>query len=343
MKFVRNAWYIAALSEELEGDALLARILLDEPVMVYRTKNGEIAAMSDRCPHRFAPLHKGQRVNDTVTCPYHGLMFDNQGTCIRSPHGDGTIPPLAHVRSYPARERYRMIWVWMGDAEVADDALIPDFGFIDEGPEDGLFVGRLHTKGNYLLMVDNILDLSHSDFLHPLLGTGEAVASQRPAIKETNRGFRISWEWSASKPMQFFQIGMPDVDLADGWIDIDWEPASAMKLHAGSTPSGAHRADGVSINAMHFMTPESEFKTHYFYAVRRDYMNADAEQNTLFATATRQAFATEDSPMIEAVQEYMGTSDLWSLKPAVLSSDIGGVRARRWIDKVIKAENEGVA
>ena len=70
--FLRNYWYVAAMPQELENGALLGRWILDEPVLIYRTADGEITAMRDICPHRSARLSAGERDGDTVRCLYHG-------------------------------------------------------------------------------------------------------------------------------------------------------------------------------------------------------------------------------------------------------------------------------
>src|SRR5262245_50628355 len=127
MEFLRNAWYVAAWSDELTRDRLLARTLLEEPVVLFRTATGQPAALFDRCPHRFAPLSRGRLKGDVIECGYHGLCFDRNGTCAHNPHNPGHVPPRAHVRSYALVERQGIVWIWMGEPERADPALVPDF------------------------------------------------------------------------------------------------------------------------------------------------------------------------------------------------------------------------
>src|SRR5579871_1818892 len=97
--FVRNSWYIAAEAGEV-GRQPVGRILLNEPVVMYRTADGTPVALEDRCPHRRAPLHRGQVMEDALQCGYHGFAFAQDGACVRAPGEDH--PPLgARVRSYP--------------------------------------------------------------------------------------------------------------------------------------------------------------------------------------------------------------------------------------------------
>src|SRR6516162_7413696 len=102
--FLRNYWYAAAWSSEITHD-LLGRILLNEPVVFFRTRSGPIAAIQDRCPHRGFPLSRGRLVDDSLECGYHGMTFDCAGRCVRIP-GQAKIPAAAHLRTYPVVERH---------------------------------------------------------------------------------------------------------------------------------------------------------------------------------------------------------------------------------------------
>jgi vanillate O-demethylase monooxygenase subunit len=46
--FVRNAWYVAAWDHEVTR-TLKRRVLLDEPVVLFRTDAGKPVALEDRC------------------------------------------------------------------------------------------------------------------------------------------------------------------------------------------------------------------------------------------------------------------------------------------------------
>ena len=94
-----NQWYAAAYSDEITTKPL-ARTLLDRHVALFRLENGEPAALIDRCPHRKAPLSKGAVVGTTIECPFHGLRFAANGTCVLIPCQD-KIPPIANVRAFP--------------------------------------------------------------------------------------------------------------------------------------------------------------------------------------------------------------------------------------------------
>ena len=54
--FVLDAWYFVALSRDVARASLKRHELLGEPVLIGRTRAGQVYAMRDICPHRAAPL-----------------------------------------------------------------------------------------------------------------------------------------------------------------------------------------------------------------------------------------------------------------------------------------------
>jgi len=162
--FLKNAWYVAAWGSEVNHD-LQQVLVLGEKICVYRTSKGELVALEDACPHRKLPLSMGRIKNDDVECGYHGLTFNGQGQCQWAP-GDGNIPSKAKVHAYPVHEKYDLVWLWMGDPELAnpDDIIdIPNF----DNPEWGVNRGAaMELNCNYLLMCDNLLDPTHVAWVH---------------------------------------------------------------------------------------------------------------------------------------------------------------------------------
>ena len=52
--FLKNCWYVAAWDHELIDGKLLARTLLEEAVLLYKSESGKVVALQDRCCHRGA-------------------------------------------------------------------------------------------------------------------------------------------------------------------------------------------------------------------------------------------------------------------------------------------------
>jgi phenylpropionate dioxygenase-like ring-hydroxylating dioxygenase large terminal subunit len=176
--WMRDCWQAIAYAAEIES-VPLARTVINEPVVLFRTQSGEAVALADRCPHRLAPLSLGRVIGDQLQCRYHGLCFDRDGMCVRVP-GQDSVPTRARVRNYPLVERHRYAWIWMGDAERADPESIPALGWMDD-PAWAIVTGYHHFGANYQLVNDNLLDLSHESFVHEETIGNESVA-ESPAF-----------------------------------------------------------------------------------------------------------------------------------------------------------------
>src|SRR5689334_16479140 len=84
-ELLRGFWYMALPGKHLRPGKVLVRKMLGEPVLIGRTNDGKVFAISDLCPHRGMPLHHGWFDGDTVACCYHAWRFDRTGTCVEIP------------------------------------------------------------------------------------------------------------------------------------------------------------------------------------------------------------------------------------------------------------------
>lgn len=220
--FIHEAWYVAAWDHEIAADALFARTLLGKPLVFFRTSDGGVVALDDRCCHRAAPLSIGRKEGDAVRCLYHGLKFDAAGRCIEMP-GQDRIPPMACVRRYPVVERDRFVWVWMGDADRADPATIPSF-FWHDSPDWRMKPGYIHYQAHYQLVVDNLLDFAHLSYVHPTtLGTAR-VAQVRATVEPIDGGLRISrWALDDEMPPNHRRVARFEGPV-DRWQIYEWHP-----------------------------------------------------------------------------------------------------------------------
>lgn len=123
--FLRNCWYVAGWASEV-GERPLVRTICNEPLLFFRDAEGAVRALSDRCPHRKAPLSTGSIESGEITCGYHGIRFNAEGRCLHVPGGLSFGSNFA-VRAYPVEQMHGFIFIWMGDPAKADTALIPDF------------------------------------------------------------------------------------------------------------------------------------------------------------------------------------------------------------------------
>ncbi len=341
MSYLRNTWYVAGFADELPAGALLARTLLDEALVFFRRPDGRVAALADRCPHRFAPLSMGTLCDGgaSVQCAYHGLRFDGSGACVHNPHGNGLIPKAAVVRAWPVAERHGLLWLWAGTG-TADEALIPDLSDVASAPVHATIRGYLPTACDYRLLADNIMDLTHVDYLHPTsLGNG-SVSKARAVVSEPGaRSVHVAWRVSGEVAPASFDPHLPTPGQpADQWTEATWTAPCLMRLDVGATPAGAPREQGVRVAALHIATPETAGRCHYWYWSARSFAISE-QANAHITPAIEHVFMHEDKPMLEAQQRRLGANEFWSLKPVLLAGDAGAVRARRKLDALIAAES----
>jgi vanillate monooxygenase len=343
--FPRNFWYVAAWDWEVRRQELMPRTICNEPIVFWRREDGTPAALEDRCCHRHMPLSHGKLRGSDVECLYHGLVYDGSGACIRIP-SQKAIPPSARVRSYPVVERYHWVWIWMGDPALADPNLIEDFHWMDD-PDWRARGERLELKGNYLLIVENLLDLTHLQFVHPTtLGT-QAIAGNPIKTERDSKSVRVTrWMLDHTAP-PFFQKagGIGPEERVDRWQVIDYTPPAFVRLDVGCARTGTgapegNRSQGISMRNLNAITPETETTTHYFWAQAHNFAINDPTVSELIFRQVHTAFM-EDLAVIEAQQNTMRTFGN-ALPAAVdLNQDSGGIQARRIVDTILAAERDG--
>jgi vanillate O-demethylase monooxygenase subunit len=339
MKWLRNCWYQAGWADELSAQTPLTRVILDQPLLLFRDAEGAPRILLDRCPHRFAPLSAGRLEHGVITCGYHGLAFDGSGACVRNPHGP--VTRNMRVLDFPALERHGAIWVWMGAPGKADPALLPDLSFFDESPQATSIRGWMPTAANYQLLADNILDLSHTDFLHPDT-LGGMMTGAKATTRETPESVVITWFAADCIPSAAYRALLPPGVRADKWIEVKWSPPAMLVLRTATTPAGVPSQDGDITATIHSLTPETATTTHYFFNNVRRFLVDDAAFHEALRANIHRAFADEDKPMLEQQQARMGGPDLWALKPLLLPIDGAAVRVRRQLDARIQAEDPAV-
>ncbi|MGB3068206.1 MAG: aromatic ring-hydroxylating dioxygenase subunit alpha [Ottowia sp.] len=341
--FIRNCWYVAAWDIEVPEEGMLARTLLNEPVLLYRDSQGKAVALEDRCCHRSAPLHLGRKEGDCIRCMYHGLKFDPTGACVEIP-GQDRIPPKTCVRSYPVVERNRLVWIWMGDPAKAQPDSIVDYHWHDS-PHWRMKPGYIHYKANYKLIVDNLLDFTHLAWVHPTtLGT-ESAADLKPVIDRNTDGDGLltitRWYLNDEMPNLHRRVARFEGKV-DRWQIYQWSPPALLRMDAGSAPAGTGAPEGrrapeaLQFRHTSIQTPETENTSHYWFCQARNF-ELDNEQITeSIYQAVVEAFE-EDRTMIEAQQKVM---DLVPGRPTIPIAADSGLNQARWlIDRMLKAES----
>jgi phenylpropionate dioxygenase-like ring-hydroxylating dioxygenase large terminal subunit len=339
-KFARNHWYAAAWSGEI-GDKPLGRRLLGEPVVLFRQADKSVAALFDRCPHRLVPLSMGVCVEGRIRCAYHGMEYDGTGRCVHIP-AQTLIPPKAQCRNFPVIERYGLIWVWMGDPALASPASMPKVEKCGEPGWDVIDGGYQYHPSNVLNIIENLMDPSHTTFLHPNT-IGNPLATDKPVTTEKTDQYIVAYRW-----LENTQPSPNDrrrVDFGDGKVDrgqfFYFYLPSMSRVEIIVLPTGTERTEenmcrGLRTYSYKFLTPESESATHFFWLHVRNYLVGDEEAAVKLRAALEQTFK-EDLEIEVAMQRSQDETGIRQL--IALDLDRAPVMAVRMLQRMIEAEN----
>ncbi len=350
--FIRNTWYIAAHSASVTQQPL-ARRILGEAIVLFRTAAGNAVALDDCCPHRLLPLSRGVVDAEAIVCGYHGSAYNASGACIRVP-GQEVIPSTARVKSYPVADRYGVVWIWMGDPASADEDSIPQMFQILDDPEYQFTDGEiLAFKAHYQLLTDNLMDASHAEFVHPTtLGSGGLQVTRREAQTQSEDsfefdvgadeiGYKIRLHSTASgrcfhKGMAI-KLGVESYDeLLDWRMDVLWKPPAYFRFHPIIMPVGAAPEDGVAYMTLTGLTPESDTSTHYFWKVvqQRRFGEQLCEywHNTMFEAHS------EDIEVLELQQAKIGNRELHDCNITSFQGDQLGLQLRKIVQQIVQRE-----
>lgn len=331
-EFARNQWYVAAYGREVGRD-LLGRTILNEPIAFYRTEDGEVVALADRCVHRRYPLSASRLDGDKVVCGYHGFTYDTTGTCVYVP-GQKRIPRTARVSAYPVVEQDSFVWVWIGDAALADPATIPRAKHLVD-PAMKSLGGMEPIDADYGLLVDNLMDLSHETYLHGgYIGTPEVA--ETPISTEVDEGagiVRVSRHMDDAECPPFYASSTGIKGRITRWQDIEYHAPCLYLLHSRIAPVGVlPNADGTDPDAFHVVityaiTPSTDKTVYDFWCVSRDFAQDDEEVTTFLHDFNR-TVVLQDVDALNLLQKTLDT-ERDGYQELSINIDTGGLAARR--------------
>jgi phenylpropionate dioxygenase-like ring-hydroxylating dioxygenase large terminal subunit len=341
MSYVRDAWYVVAWSKDLARERPFAISVMNEPIVVWRSQSGALAAFEDRCIHRLAPLSLGRCEGERLRCMYHGFLYDRAGHVIDIP-GENRIPSKMRLRTYPVTERHGWVWIWMGASDAADEGLIPPVIGTDD-PEYVLGTGQLDYAAGARLVNENLLDLSHVRFLHAGSIPMSAMWPQEaPEFTRNERSVRTEW-WlrntlcggSGESPgtrCDFYSCS----DFYVPGILIVKDKLFAVGAANSPGPTDADLARPFTV-VNHAVTPLSDRRTRYFYSTgpHRDYGDGMERKRDILLEIAERAFA-EDRAMIEGQQGIIDSLPRRRFNPT--SNDRGVLLFNEIVEKLTDAQ-----
>lgn len=326
---IQDCWYVAGWSSEFTR-TLLERTILGRSLVFYRTEDARPVALHNRCAHRSYPLSKGHLEGDNLRCGYHGLVFNSCGNCVEIPSQEAPPRGVA-VRAYAVAERPPFVWVWMGDPQTADESLISATHWLNS--EEWTYAhATIQLQSNYVGLHENLLDLTHFTYLHPTtLGTPEyartpfevTVADERVVIT------RFVPECDAP-PIYAGPTGMVGKKMSrlttSEFVTPAFHSAAAVLTNLQPDPGAARTAFTVRIS--HFLTPEDQDATHYFFTFARDFALDDQAVTDFMAKSALHAFH-EDVDALQSITAVEKRDRGSPFKEINIKSDQGGVATRR--------------
>jgi phenylpropionate dioxygenase-like ring-hydroxylating dioxygenase large terminal subunit len=333
-------WCDAFRTDEVQ-ETPSAHTILGDNVVLFRQDDGRPVALEDACPHKKLPLSMGRREGDHIECGYHGMVVDGSGQCVHIP-SQTTIPKKASVRAYPLAEKFGFVWIWMGDASLADEALILDIDDFDN-PTWGRTRGdSMVLETSYLNITDNLLDPSHVAWVHRSSFAADGCEDTPLEVKTEDQGVTVHrWILDREPPayyaklvkfeghcdrLQHYEVRFPSIAINKSIFT----PAGTK------SDNGALHEQAYVMVSYNFLTPVNEHQTKYFWFQHRNTDPDDAAITADISKGTEQAFE-EDRLVLEGVERGQQSSESANV---VLGIDHGPIRFRQLLEKKIALERE---
>jgi phenylpropionate dioxygenase-like ring-hydroxylating dioxygenase large terminal subunit len=280
--FLKNTWYVAAWGREIVDNAPFGRTICNEKVVLFRGPDGKVAALEDRCSHRGLPLSCGKVTSGQIECGYHGLRFNAAGSCMVIP-GQQHVPSRADIKRYPIVEKDELVWIWMGEATDADATAIPDFPWHNDYTNWPHKNDMCYVESNYLLVVDNLMDLSHIGFVHTKTIGGNASdhVNAKMKVERKPTGVKLTRLMFDAIPPATYLKGVPFKGKIDRWQEFELVAPSNVLQWSGGIDAGngaedpAKRVGGVQIRIFHGITPETDTTSFYFWSAAHGHCTED--------------------------------------------------------------------
>jgi len=336
--YPQNMWWVAATCQEIANKPI-QRWIAGLPIVLFRRDDGEVSALDDRCPHRWAPLSMGYVEGGNIVCRYHGFRFGKDGRCTGIPT-QNKIPSVIRVATYPVVEKPPFIWICMGDPAFVDTANSPQEMPWAVDASRVTASGAMEVACNFMALKENVLDLSHFGYVHantlavtdwtrpPKVENTDAAVSYRQEFRDTvlPAHYGVPTGIGCDRPVARTAWGSyvsPALQLAG--VDIE------------NTSAAPGERRNFALRICHATTPIDLGRTNYWWYVSQDY--GHGENATEILTQRIAAAFDEDKAILEAsetlVRQDRRRRDYLDVSVAC---DRAGVVARRRLQRLTETE-----
>ncbi len=240
-------WYSVCSSSLLKDGELNFFSMFNEPLVLYRDKEGRVRCVKDLCPHRGASFQGGALKEGDIICPYHGGRFSSDGNCTNlerltcSHIIDSNYNNYAkriHLYQYPCVEKQGYIYIYytgkaktdIKDFEIKSslENLVPEtFGF--DTSEYSYEEVCVDFKCDWSRIIENHLDILHIFWIH-----GNTIPD-----KDVNREAITSFNQKIKRDEKHIESKYNHKDKEKGeFITVKFIPPGRICIYKG-TPETA--------------------------------------------------------------------------------------------------------
>jgi phenylpropionate dioxygenase-like ring-hydroxylating dioxygenase large terminal subunit len=218
-ELLREAWYYAVPSDRLRRGTTMPKLMLGEPILLGRDREGVAFALRDLCPHRAMPLSLGRFDGREIECCYHGWRFATDGVCTAIPalvEGQKINLNRIATRRYPVREVNGNVWVYFGDDPEAAPAIPALEGFADDGGPQVAETVRFDAEYDHAVI--GLMDPAHVPFVHRswFWRSGRDFAEKEKSFAPSPFGFTMERHQTSgnSRAYKLLGGGPTETDIA---------------------------------------------------------------------------------------------------------------------------------
>lgn len=251
MEFLRRCWMPLAWSRAV-GRRPCAVHVLGTRLVAFRDRAGHATVLEDRCAHRGVALSEGRVMGDCIECPYHGWRFDTAGRCTHVPSllRNEKVPDY-RVPSYRTQEQDGILWF------ALDDAVWPAEPPRWRHPDAMSSQSVVELEGNYLHLLENLVDNPHAGFIHAGLIRNEPTQRVCAEITETTLQIQIRTRGEKTNDSLLFKL------LGKRGEEVHHLEEYRAPSEMMSTYSQRGRVAGVQS----FIVPIDEHRTRWFFRI----------------------------------------------------------------------------
>lgn len=208
-RYLRQFWQPIVEARKVEPGRSIPLTIMSEKLAVYRSQDGKVHCVDNRCAHRGAMLSTGWVEGDVIRCPYHGWAFGPDGQCVHQPLEAEGYKKNIRIGGYPTQEYLGMVFVFLGEGEP------PEFPRYPEWERAKMVAPQIDTRPcNWFQNIENFVDEGHVWFTHQGSALKNLQLEAVPKItnERTSWGFRNVATTPDGRRRQVL-FGMPNLGM----------------------------------------------------------------------------------------------------------------------------------